>query len=292
MKSFIEVLDNRDIAIFVWLNVFFIWGFTGKKEIRKSLLTVLKLFFQKAILIPFLLMMGYIGLMVWVFYKYDFWDISRLTDVIFWLLGTAFVNFTNISHTNETGYFKKIILSNLKTGVLLEFVANLYVFNLWIEFILVPVLFVLGAMLGIAATNKKYKEVEKLLSKIIGIYAVGIILYFVYKAFIDLEGFFSIANLFEFLLPLVFSLAVLPFFYCFALYIVYEKIFRWIRHMIKNPSLARYARRKIMCALNINLKLLNRWITRTVFLNFESKDDIKQAIQKIKKDYENATFYN
>jgi hypothetical protein len=150
MKLLNYILDNREIAILVWLGIFFAWV-VSQKGMRKSLFAVFKSFTQKAIFISLFLMMLYIGAMVYVLYRVNFWDISILSDTLIWIFGVGVVLFFNTTNIQEADYFRKVIIDNIKLVVFIEFLMNLYVFDLWIELILVPVLAFIGGMLGVAS---------------------------------------------------------------------------------------------------------------------------------------------
>ncbi len=281
MEFINDILDNREIAVIIWLGVFFVWVIL-QKSIRKSLLAVFNAFTQKVIFVSTILMLLYVGAMIYLFYRIDFWDISNLSDTIIWVVGVAFAMFINIDRTKEDDYFRKAVLDNVKIVIFIEFVTNLYVFNLWAELILVPILAIIGGMLGVASTNPKYKQVESCLTKFVGIFGIGFIIYALYNVIIDFKGFVSIDNLREFLLPLIFTIVFLPLIYLMAVYVTYDSIFMRIKLLVKNSALARYAKWKTIFAFHLNLRALNKWLRKIVLLEFNSKEDIKRAIMDVK----------
>ena len=276
-----DILDNREIAIIIWLGVVFVWAIF-QKSIRKSLVAIFKAFTQKVIFVSTILMLIYIGAVIYLFYRINFWELSNLSDTAIWILGTAFVMFININRTKEDDYFRKAVVDNVKFVVFIEFVTNLYVFNLWAELILVPVMAVIGGMMGVASTNQKYKQVESCLTKIVGIIGIGFIIYALYHAVVDFKEFASLENLREFLLPLLLTVTFLPFVYIMAIYVTYDLIFMRIKHLIKNSALARYAKWKTVFAFHLNLRALNKWLKKIVRLKFDSKEEIKQATMSVK----------
>lgn len=276
-----DILNNREIAIIIWMGLFIVWA-VSQKAIRNSLVNVLKAFTKIVIFVPFLLMMLYIGMMIYLLYKIHFWEISNLSDTILWLFGVAIVMFVNLNRAREEGFFKKAVLDSLKLIIILEFVINLYVFNLWVELIFVPVLVVIGLMLGVSSTDSKYKQVESLLTWVMGFIGIGLILFTLYKIIADLQGFASIDNIRDFLLPPLFTVGLLPFIYLIALYVTYDLIFMRTEHSAMNASLAKYAKRKTFFAFHLNLVALNKWLKRVVMLDFNSREDIVRAIKEFK----------
>ena len=154
MQSINNILDNREIAIFFWMGILFLWAIFNKK-IRQSLIGVLKALTKKAVAISSLLMILYIGLMIYLSQKIDLWRPSNLGETILWIFGVAFVMFVNVNHASEDYYFRNIVVDNLKFVVILEFITNVYVFNLWIELILVPIMAFIGAIWGYSSFDLK-----------------------------------------------------------------------------------------------------------------------------------------
>jgi len=225
----------------------------------------------------------YVGTLIYFFHIIGLWEFSYLGDTIVWFFGVAFVMFVNISAINQDGYFKKAILDNLKFAIFLEFITNLYVFNLWVELIIVPILAVVGGLLGVSSTNPKYKQIESCLTKIVIIIGFGFIVFALYNIIVDFREFASINNLKELLLPLLLTVTFLPYIYLLALQITYDQIFRHIKHLIKNSSLAKYTKRKTVFAFHLNLNALNKWLRKIVLLKFDSEEDVKHAIFEVKR---------
>lgn len=272
----IYILDNREIAILVWLGLFFSWAIS-QKTIREPFIGVIKAFTQKAIL-----MLLYIGAMIYVLYRVNFWDILILSDTVIWIMGVAAVLFININHTQEDGYFRKVVIDNIKLAVFIEFLANLYVFDLWIELILVPVLAFIGAIIGAAAARPEYKRVETSFTVIVALIGVGFLAYALYNVVGDIKGFASLENLRTFLLPIILTILFLPFVYVLAVYTTYDLIFFRIKNLINDPKLAKYTKWQTVFAFHINLHALNKWLRTVVTSRFKSREDVKQAIRGVK----------
>ncbi len=224
----------------------------------------------------------YIGAITYLLHRINLWNISYLSDTIIWILGVAFVLFINISHAREDDYFQKAIVDNIKLVVFIEFVTNLYVFNLWVELILVPVLAILGALLGVASARPEYKRVESLIAPIVGLIGVGFLAYAVYNMIVDFKAFLSMQNLLTFLMPLILTILFLPFVYILAVYVIYDLIFMRIKNLATNSKLANYAKWQTLFVFHFNLRALNKWLRKIVVSKFESREAIKQAILSVK----------
>ena len=229
-------------------------------------------------------MMLYIGIIIYLLFRIKLWNISYLSDTIIWILGVGFVLFMNINHTGEDNFFRKAVIDNIKLVVLIEFITNLHVFNIWVELILVPILVLLGALLGVASVHPEYKRVESFLTPIVGLIGVGLLVYNFYNIVVDIRSFLSMQILMEFFLPLILTILFLPFVYFLAVYMIYDLIFMRLKNVVINPKLEIYAKRRTFLEFHFNLKTLNKWLRKIVVSKFESKDNIKQAILGIKKN--------
>ena len=97
--------------------------------------------------------------------------------------------------------------------MVLEFVVNLNVFDLWVELVLVPVLVIVSMLIAYSSTNAEHKRVESLLTYIAGFFGIIILGFTLYSILTDLQAFASVDNLRDLLLAPVFTVAFLPFIY-------------------------------------------------------------------------------
>lgn len=77
-------------------------------------------------------------------------------------------------------FFKRSVLGDLKLLAILQFVVGVYTFSLWVEVLLVPVLALLGAMLAIAETDRKHRQVKVFLEYCLSSFGVVLIVYTLY----------------------------------------------------------------------------------------------------------------
>lgn len=227
----------------------------------------------------------YICLMVYYLKILNFWDFSYLSVTVIWFVAVAMSMFVNASHLSESGNFKNIVWDNLKIAAIIEFIANLYVLNFWVEFLfIIPFSAMLGGLLGVASVKYKGQKVESCLNVIAGVLGVSFLGYAIFKIGTDFQGFASLYNLKEFLLPLIFTIALLPFIYVLALYITHSSIFTRLDRLIREKALARYAKRKTLFAFNFNLRLLHKWSRKIYTLKFDDKESIIRAVSELKKN--------
>jgi len=288
MGAYLNLFNNREKAMAVWLAVGLVWMFLSGRT-RPALQQLLRSFFQWKILLIVLAMLLYVGLEIFCLRSVGFWDTSLLKDTILWTLGVAFVLLVNSgTPTQDEHYFRKVLLDNVKMVALLEFIVNLYTFNFWVEIILVPVLFLFGGISAVAASDKKYLAAKKLFDFVITVFGLYLLGFTIVSIVHDIRVFASMENLRSFLLPIFLSLGYLPFLYAFILYASYETLSVRLSIFLRdNRSLARYAKRKIFEMCFLNLRRLDRFMNYEDavidLMNLKDRDDVVRLIQEGRK---------
>ncbi|MEX0616632.1 MAG: hypothetical protein WD231_02330 [Candidatus Woykebacteria bacterium] len=277
--------NTREIAVFVWLAIFFVWAIQ-KKEIRNSLQDLVKTFSKWKILTPIVAAIFYSMLIVFFLHKLDIWGTFLIRDTVYWFLGTAFVLLLNSNEaTRGAGFFRKILRDNLKVIIVIEFIVNLYTLNFFIELFLVPALFFVVAMNALAQTKAEYAKVKKVLDYLLS----GVGVFFILFAFINIvgnyQGFISSENLKTLVMPPILTTAFIPFLYFFALLMAYEMFYLRLGFFIKNnPTLLRFAKIKFFQLCHFNLSKLNRFAKESSqdLMKLSSEADVLQIVERFK----------
>jgi len=280
-----NIFSNRELAVLVWIIILLI-VFLFKIRIWKNIQNLIGSFFNRKILIPFIILIFYVVIITLILYNIKIWDSSLLKDTLFWFASSAFVIFINIYKADDSNFFKNLLKDNLKLILILEYLSNLYTFSFILEFIFVPSLFILNTSLIFsdyqAKKNTEFARFSKLLSNLLTIGGVFIILFVLYQSIINYEELFSISNLKAFLLPVIYLALCLPFFYIIAIYMQYEIIFSLIGHMLKNKSEKSVLKIKlnILYSANINLSRIKK-IRNKIGLITISEDKPEKIISRI-----------
>jgi len=279
-----DIFNSREIATALWLSLFIIWGLT-KSEVRAALRTLIKASLKWQILVPLLAMFGYVLLVVVGLNAIGFWDGAATKDTVLWVLGAAVIMLFRANKANEeANFFKDAVFDNLKLIAVLEFVSNAYTFSFPIELVLVPLITftaMLKAVTGFKVkTEADYRAVDNLLGYVLGIAALVLIGVAVYQAVQDLDGFVTVRNLRDFLLPAVLSGLYLPFVYAWALFLAYEHVFVRIDMFNKNRELARHLKKMVLVSFHVRLRGLVRWSRRVPNLRITSRSEAATLIKE------------
>ena len=281
--DFFKELNNRELAIAIWLVIGLIWSLTNA-NIRKSLFQVVKAFFAWKLTLLYMMMLIYISSIVMAMSAIGVWKQNNLPLTILWAVFVAFVMLFNFQKASKPNYFRSSLKDNLKALVILEFIVNLYVFPLWVEILFVPFMVIIGGALAIAETKPEYGIVKKLFNFIMTLIGLIFIIYAGYMIVADVRQFATFDNFEKFYLPIVLSITFIPFVYLFALYSGYEIFFIRLDFFVEDKSVLKYAKRKIVWAFNLNLWKLNKWAKYvSSSWRFKDKQEVDVAIQTFKK---------
>lgn len=272
-------LNNREIAICIYIGILAIL-FLKKKDIRESVINLLKIFFSDKLRIVFELNLIYFLSSLLFLAIIDYWDISLLKGSILWFLFTSIAFMPKIFMESEKeDFIKNIVISSLTIVVLLEYLSNLFVFDLLLELFLQPVLFTIVAIIAFSETDSKYAKVKTLFEWVLSILGLIIIIFATYNLFENIELVFTIDNLKEFTLPPILTILYLPFIYFLALYAKYEYYFVKLNHINKDNPLNSYVKYKIVLFCNVRLRKLIRFTKDYPVLEYKTKDDVKNIFK-------------
>ena len=120
---------NREISVFIWVGIFLFYLFK-KGEFGKSIKDIFKLFFSRHIQSVFTPLVLYILIILYFFYCINLWDIHLLKETLFWFFLVVIEMFLNASKLSEPGYLRKMFKHLIGYTVFVEFLVNIYSFNL------------------------------------------------------------------------------------------------------------------------------------------------------------------
>lgn len=257
MNDLKEIFSNRELATFVWIAIFIVL-FSFKKEIRKSILQVIKSFFVTGILSIILLLAIYTLGSILILKYYRFWDLTLIKDTIFWFVGFAFMTLFKLDKAKEISFFLNVLKDSFKFTIFLEFFLNFYTFSFIAEMIIIPVFTTIFLMNLVSENKNEHKPVNKLTSKIIGIVGLIYFVFALYNLIFQNQNIFSNHNLNTLILPVLLTILSIPFFYFTTLYSNYERLFLRVKFMNENVEIQHKLKRQILWKAKLNLNKLSK----------------------------------
>ena len=253
-------MNTRETAILIWLLIFIVWAIRQKK-IRRALVNLARAFFRKKIIGVVTATIIYTLLVVFVLWNLGIWRFSLIKDTIFWLIGTAIISLINANKAAQgQGFFKNILLDNLKLVLVVEYIVNLFTFSLVVELLLVPIVSIVILLSVFTEMKKEYIAVKKLADFVLASIGFVLIAYSLARVLKDFQYIASSESMSALVLPPLLTLSYIPFLYLFALVIAYENLFFRVDFFIKDSNgLKAQTKRKIMRLCHVNLYKLIRF---------------------------------
>jgi len=279
MDKLHEIFNNRELAALIWLLILII-GAQFNNAIRKSTGQLLKAFFQPSIIITNLIAILYSIGIVYLLWSQSYWNQSLLKDTTFWFIGSGFLIIMNLNKAGkEKGFFKKMLLDNLKLILLLEFVLNFHEFSFIIEFILLPILAFLAIVQAVAEREERTKIVKTGIEWIFIIYGLVLLSISIRDIFYDINEFANFSTLNSFLLPIILSISFIPCVYMITLYMNYEVFYVRLGILLTNKRDLRYAKWRTFWKCHFSFAKLNKLSPKiNTLYNESTREEIKNVI--------------
>lgn len=277
-----DIFTNREIAIIIWIAIITIFALF-RKHVRNSFLNVIKSVLNIKILLYIFVYLFYFHL---ILDYLRWWDINNLKDIIIWFMFSGLpIGVFVATNKLERGYWKNIVLDNLKLVVLVEFIISSFTFSLIAELFLVPIITLIVALNTFSGHYKEYKPAEKLTSNIMFFFGSFLLIYSLFITITEIHSIGNISNLKTFLLPVVCSIISVPYMYVFKLIVEYENLFirlKFGRKRTRKLNLLIKLRLVLFCNVQVKKLQIASDMSNYNLMSISSKDEIDSAIRSYK----------
>lgn len=237
--------NNREWAMLVWLVIPLVGAILTNKEARSSLAGVLRMLLQRAIAIPILLLLGWIFLEVFLGYQIGLWRSDLTTDFIMWILVSGIVLFFSFKKASTQRHFlRRSALQTLGIAEIIQFLTNMFVMDLWVELILVPIISLVVISATVAERDPRHAPARRLLQGILTLFGIVLLAFSFQQLIANWDTMDWTATGRKFLLPIFLTVYLLPFVYMISLYAAYESAFKrmdFFRRSGRVPASAKIA---------------------------------------------------
>lgn len=281
-----DIFNNREIAIAVWLLVISVYVLFSSKmvEVRSLFGQLLSTFFVRQIMSVLGLMVAYMMFVVYFLSEMDLWNTEQIKNTIFWCVSVGFMSLLKIeSIKKDKSFFKHSVLDNLKLLAILQFVVGVYTFPVWIEILLVPVLVLISVMAAIAEMDRKHHQVKVILEYCLSVFGIILIVYTLYMLATSFDEFANEKNAYDFFVPPLLTLFYLPFVFFMLVYSTYEQVFIRLKFSIENRLTRNLAKIYALVLINLRLSLLDRWSYHVARVKVKSHADLVESFLHIFK---------
>jgi len=267
------------ILLIVFLIVIF-----SIKDARKAVLDIIRLLLVSIkIIIPFIRMVLYISLILFILTYLGFLNINMVKNVIFWFAVAIYLFFKANEVTKDKNFFKTKAVEYVGLTTVIGFIINFYTFNLLIEIVLQIIIFALILLIAVSKTQEKYKPVEKFLSTILFIILACLVIIFLNNLFTNPNEFININTGITFILPGILTVLLLPFIYLLALYISYDLFYARLKIVLNGSKLYKYVFKEVFKRYNLDLYGLDAFLSEFRIFNIQSSGDVGKEILNAEK---------
>ena len=221
--EFLHIFSNREIATAAWMivGVLFLIKISG----AKGIVGIVTSFFHWRLSLIYLVMLAYIGSVVWVLWCTGVWKVTFLKDTIIWFVFSGFTMlFASNSEKDKENHLRSVLISGFSMTLLIEFVVSFSAFNLFVELIQIPILFVVGMMVAKAQRDEKHKPVGKFFDTLLVLYGVFIVAHALWTLFLDSSALGNADTYIQFFLPLILQVAFVPLLYLIMTFMEYKTL--------------------------------------------------------------------
>lgn len=286
MIDFLHQFDNRELSLLALLGIFVAIVFL-LKNIRTSMMALIKILFSGSILTILLLISLHFMLALLLLQNVGFWEFYLLKNSILWLFSIGFLGILTLdlkAVSNNT--FKKFLKDIFKITIIFEFITATYVFSFGVEMLLIFISLIIFLLKSYTETKLKYdgtsqyQGVQNFLNG--GLASIGfILLWHTTKSLIDSPAtLLSLKKLNEFILPIVLSILYAPVYWIIICVTSYETSFFRIRYRTSDNKLSLPNKIVIVLRCRFSINRLKKLEDLTVTFQGSQKE-LRKYIRKI-----------
>ncbi|WAJ35071.1 hypothetical protein OUO20_09690 [Arthrobacter sp. FX8] len=155
--------------------------------------------------------------------QFGVWDAKLITPTIVWFITVALVSLFRLRRAQtQPHFFRNLALGAIAAPVAVQFVLDMYPFELSTELVLQAGFVVLGILSGFSAGNPEYHRAHQVFNAMIVFLALVVALHSAFEIAAQWSRIDFLMEARKFALPIGMTAAFLPFMYAFALYATYE----------------------------------------------------------------------
>lgn len=280
-------LNNREIASLIWLIVGLIAILSNEKT-RRALSLVFKALIQWKIILLSVFFIIWTSISILILAEAGIWSASLLKPTALWFFFSAIWSIYLINTKNSSREFlKEWTFETISILIFIEFLVNYYVFNLAIEIIIQPAIFLILSLYYFTENKEEHRPTYILSSFLLVAFGIAIMIFAVLNVAESPYDVLSRETLFEFLYPLILSVLSLPFLFALNYFIVASREINLLETHVFKRNIGSMERYKIFRILAFRLSLLNRF-RRYCFIHWpKSNEQILSAALQIRKNYKN-----
>jgi hypothetical protein len=278
--------NNRELALLTWIAIG-VAAILLSKKIRPSALDVPRALFQRKIVAVLGSAIIYTGVSVWLLAQIGVWGWANLKTTIFWYLGTAFVAMADVRKLKQGPVtLVTIAKDTFAMSAAILFLASMETLPFWAEFVMLPVLTVLGVIVVMAERDPEHHIIIAPINTLLTLAGFCILAYSIYQVILGWQGINIAFQGRDFAVPIFLTLMFLPFLYGLMVYMGIENASVALHFRIEDRALRRYAMRRGILAFGASVSMFQRYmqaLRRTDIVDRQSVDSVVATLRRARK---------
>ena len=274
--------NNRELAIGLWVAAGLLFCLT-RTDLRKGLWSVLRALSAQKLLIFFGIIAVNVAALCWLLAAIGLWSTAQIPATILWfVIAGCVMGGRALQAQEDDGHFRGLLKGSLRLGGVFEFIVVAQSFGIVTELALVPILFLLGAMLVMSEAKPEHAQVKTLLEFLLAA-IVGIFLWnSISSIWGQPEQFFTTDTGRNFIFPILMTIGCIPIFYVLYCYSHIEQTRIQINQKsFQSDDLKQYARKRFFLIFMLRPWLLRRAARQFHILPAKSNCDVDQIVNDI-----------
>ena len=233
-------LNSRELALVCWLGIS-LAATLFTTTARPPLFALARAMLHPKIVDVIGLAAFYVAGCVWVLARCLVWDWPNLKTTFLWFATTAVVAMASTKKLElGSSALKALVREAVTITAVVIFIGSIYTLPFWAEFLLLPLLVMVTAMVAMAERQPEHRIVIGPLNAILSLAGLWIIGYSIYCIATEWRALDFTFQAREFAIPIALTVMFLPFLYGLILYIGFEKATVRLQFKVDDKALRRY----------------------------------------------------
>lgn len=266
--------------------------FIGKKNIRRSLIDLVKKIFKIRLLVIWFIYFSYIFIITYFISFTPIWDNNYIIDIIIWSIFSVLINYINsFINVYDKNYISRLIKNNIGFTIVFEYIMGRFTFSLLEEIllgILISVIFLVKLYNDNYVKDQKLSRLSNKISEYLGIF---LIIRICISAINQYKNINIRDELVGFMIPIVYLFFTLPLFYLMRLYSTCENLLLSMPFNFKvsrEVKLRRYYKVIKTCLFSIDKLIVFKEYYIPKMYNKMTEEEFDNLLDRFHIEYKNS----
>ena len=221
---------------------------------------------------------------VWILARIGVWHWDNLKTTIVWFIATAVVAMASTKKLEKGASALWALAREAVTiAAIVLFFGSINTLSFWAEFLLVPVLTVMTAMVAVAERQPEHRIVIAPLNGILAITGLSIIGYSIYQIIAGWRHFDAAFQSREFVIPIALTVMFLPYLYGLILFMGFESAAIRLKLKVEDRKLRRYIWLRGIFAFGASSPKFLRFIHAIQMSEVSDRDGVKAILTTLRR---------